>query len=100
MIPQNSALYKNDRELIDRLLQVPKDPLPSHITDAARLLARYQSTNHLDLVTDLIKAMGNWGFSVVDTNTKAKAIWESGWRPGGYDAPTVTVGSGAESEEL
>ena len=99
LIPQSSALYQHDRELIDRLLQVNGAPLPSHITDAARLMARYQDTNHLDLVTDLIKAMGNWGFTIVDTNAKAKAIWESGWRPGGYDAPTVTVGSGAETED-
>lgn len=97
MIPTNSALYSHDRELIDSLLKVPSDPTPTHITDAARLLSRYQGTTHLDLVTDLIKAMGNWGYTVTDTNTKAKEIWTSGWRPGGHSA--VTVGSGAEPEE-
>ena len=75
------------------------EPKPSHITDAARLLCRYQDTNHLDLVTDLLRAMNNWGFTASENNAKAKEIWRSGWRPGGYSA-AVTVGSGAESEEL
>ena len=97
MIPTNSALYQHDREIIDRLLKTSAEPTPTQITDAARLLSRYQSTTHLDLVTDLIKAMGNWGYTVTDTNNKAKEIWTSGWRPGGHSA--VTVGSGADSEE-
>ena len=97
MITTESALYRNDRQVIDALLETSGEPSPTNITDAARLLSRYQDTTHLDLVTDLIKAMGNWGYSVTDTNAKAKEIWTSGWRPGGHSA--VTVGSGADSEE-
>ncbi len=96
MIPENSALYQHDRELINELLQHQGEPLPRHITDAARLLSRYQDTRHADLTQDLIKAMANWGFTVTDANNKAREIWTSGWRPGGYSA--VTVGSGADDE--
>jgi len=96
LITENSALYQTDRELIDGLLQHQGEPLPRHITDAARLLCRYQGTRHEDLTQDLVKAMANWGYTVTDTNAKAKEIWASGWRPGGYSA--VTVGSGADDE--
>ena len=96
MIPENSALYQTDREVIDGLLQHQGEPLPRHITDAARLLSRYQDTRHEDLTQDLIKAMANWGLTVDDINAMARKIWFSGWRPGGYSA--VTVGSGADEE--
>ena len=97
-LPQNSALYQNDRLLVDRLLSHQGEPSPSQITDAARLLSRYQDTTHLDLVTDIAKAISHWGSTPADNNQKAKAIWESGWRPGGYSA-AVTVGSGADQDD-
>ena len=98
LIPQDSALYRNDRELIDRMLNHPGEPKPSHITDAARLFIRYRDTTHLDLITDLLHACDQWDMSINTVQERAKEIWTSGWRPGGYSA--VTVGSGAESEEL
>jgi len=97
-IPHNSALYQNDRDLVDRLLAHRGEPSPSHITDAARLLCRYQDTNHLDLVTDIGRAIHGWGSTPTEINQQARAIWKSGWRPGGYSA-AVTVGSGADQDE-
>ena len=97
-IPQNSALYRNDRLLIDRLLSHQGEPLPSHVTDAARLFIRYRDTTHLDLVTDLLHACDRWDMSINTVQERAKEIWTSGWRPGGYSA-AVTVGSGADQDD-
>ena len=97
-IPQNSALYQNDRHLVDRLLSHQGDPSPSQITDAARLFIRYRDTTHLDLVTDLLHACDRWDMSINAVQERAKEIWTSGWRPGGYSA-AVTVGSGADQDD-
>ena len=96
MIKQDSALYRWDREIIDRLLHI-SEPSSTDYTDAARLFCRYRDTTHLDLVTDISRAASKWDMSMEELNAKANTIWESGWRPGGYSS--VTVGSGADAND-
>ena len=95
MIKPDSALYRWDREIIHRLLHA-QAPGTTEIPDAARLLCRYRDTTHLDLVTDIGRAITKWGLSIEEVNAKAKAIWQSGYRPGEFS--NVSVGSGADND--
>ena len=97
MIKPDSALYRWDSEIIQRLLHAA-EPSNTEITDAARLLSRYRDTTHLDLVTDISRAVNRWGLSIEEVNQQAKAIWQSGWRPGPVVAD-VSVGSGADAND-
>ena len=97
MIKPDSALYRWDSEIIHRLLHT-SEPNTTEITDAARLFCRYRDTTHLDLVTDISRAVARWGLSIDEVNAKAKAIWQSGWRPGEFTA-NVSVGSGADGND-
>lgn len=96
MIKPDSALYRWDREIIARLLHV-EQPSNDDFTNASRLYCRYRDTTNLDLVTDILRAASHWGLSIQDVNARSKAIWKSGWRPGGIDN-VVSIGSGADSE--
>ena len=98
MIRSDHALYRSDRQLVQQLLAA-EQPSTTQITDAARLISRYQGTAHLDLVTDIGHAVKRWGFTLGELSEKAKSIWNAGWRPGGHSAPgDLVVGSGADSE--
>lgn len=101
---QPHPLYKGDRAICNRLLLVEWDPSNADITDAARLLNRYDGfPGCRDIRADLITAAKKWGFSSRDElNARSRAIWASGYRPG-LDASEV--GSGAdvgpvESEDI
>jgi hypothetical protein len=91
---QPHPLHRTDRIVVDRLLQ---SALPSDqdITDAARLLNRYDGfPGQYDIPSDLVAAAKAWGFANRDElNTRARSIWQSGFRPG---LQGDEVGSGAD----
>ena len=96
MIKPDSALYRWDKGIIERLLYA-SEPDTTQLTDAARLFCRYRDTTHLDLVTDINRAAQRWGMTMETVLTEARAIWTSGWRPGDA-SESVSVGSGADAE--
>ena len=73
MIKPDSALYRWDQEIINRLLHAT-EPDNTQITDAARLFCRYRDTTHLDLVTDIGRAAHHWGMTIETVVAEAR-IW-------------------------
>lgn len=95
MVEAKAALIEQDRALIDRLLLPETQPTDDNLVVAARLFSRYLGSTQEELVADLSQAMENWGFTITDTQSKARAIWQNGYRP---QAPaSIDVGSGADS---
>lgn len=97
MLDPDAALYRKDRALVDDLLSSQPGPTDDQLVTAARLFSRYLGTEHEDLVMDLEKAMAIWGFTVVDTQGRAREIWQSGYRP--QLLTTASVGSGADTTQ-
>ena len=93
----NSAMLGIDRDRITHMLSV-SEPDASHITDCARLLSRYKTTDQVAIIHDLICCLNNWQISEKEINMKAAELWMSGYRPGSCTTD-VSVGSGADSEQ-
>ena len=97
MKEQNHPLYSIDREHIDRLL-AKENPEDGDIVDLARLFLRYEGfPGALDLQDDMVKTLTLWGFSREALNSKARSIWEAGFRPG--QTVDDAVGSGFDTED-
>ena len=87
-------LYKQDRELIDGLLQ-QETPDEHALTTAGRLFVRYSGfPGAADLKADLSACLRKWHMSKDELNSKCMEIWHSGYRPGQVDEE-LSVGSGA-----
>jgi hypothetical protein len=91
---QHHPLYDRERLVVDRLLQATT-PTSQDIVDAARLLTRFDGfPGHQDLTSDIIKAARSWGCQDRDDlNSRARVVWQRGFRPGLSDDE---VGSGAD----
>lgn len=97
MSQASAALFEIDRALVDRLLAPDTPPTDENLVTAARLFSRYLGSTQDELVADLSQAMENWGFTLTDTQAKARAIWGNGYRP---QAPaSIDVGSGADTNQ-
>ena len=97
MIQASAALFQSDRALVDQLLAPGTQPTDDNLVTAARLFSRYLGSTQDELVADLSQAMENWGFTLTDTQAKARAIWGNGYRP---QAPaSIDVGSGADTNQ-
>ena len=97
MSQASAALYQSDRALVDGLLQPDTEPTDENLVTAARLFSRYVGSTQDELITDIERAMAAWGFSITDTQCKARAIWGNGYRP--QAAPSIDVGSGADTNQ-
>ena len=97
MSQASAALFETDRALVDRLLAPGTPPTDENLVTAARLFSRYVGSTQDELVADLSLAMENWGFTIKDTQSKARAIWGNGYRP--QAAPSIDVGSGADTNQ-
>jgi hypothetical protein len=89
-----------DRPVIEALLDTPS-PSDCDIVHAARLHTRYRESQlSPDLLSKILQALDNWQLSVEQLQERARAIWQSGWRPPYPDSPQEQqVGSGADVEE-
>lgn len=89
-----------DRPVIEALLAAPT-PSDCDIVHAARLYVRYRDARlSPDLLPRILRAIETWGLSIEDLQSRARAIWASGWRPPVPEAPQEQqVGSGADVEE-
>jgi len=97
MSQASAALYESDRALVDGLLRPGTEPTDDNLVTATRLFSRYVGSTQDELVADIERAMAAWGFSVTDTQCKARAIWGNGYRP---QAPaSIDVGSGADTNQ-
>jgi hypothetical protein len=91
---QSHPLYKQDRAIIDQLLQAPT-PDAQHCTDAGRLMIRYDGyPGCYDIQQDLQRCLARWQMSRDDLNRRCRSLWAGGWRPAIVDA--IEVGSGAD----
>ena len=93
----DAALYQQDRALIDRLLTSQPTPSNDQVLTAARLFSRYVNTTQEAMVSDLERVMQTWGYSVADTQGRARTIWQSGYRP--IPETAQLVGSGADTQQ-
>lgn len=93
----DAALYQQDRAIIDRLLVSQPTPSNDQVVTAARLFSRYVNSTQEAMVSDLERVMSIWGYSVADTQGRARTIWQSGYRPTAETAQLV--GSGADTQE-
>lgn len=94
---QNHPLYLVDRERLNELLaQIsPKD---QDLIDLARLLIRYEGFQGADdLQLDMKKTLKSWGMTRELLNSKAKEIWEKGYRPG--QSTSEAIGSGFDTAD-
>lgn len=91
---QPHPLQRTDRIVVDRLRQ-SITPTDLDITDAARLLNRYDGfPGARDIPTDLVEAAKSWGLpDRAALNARARSIWQSGFRP---SLSGEEVGSGAD----
>ena len=95
---QTHPLYATDRDMVDALLGHKGEPGPEQLTNAARLLMRYEGfPGSPDIKDDLERAMKGWGLERDSLNAKCRDIWATGWRPGQDGADSV--GSGADVED-
>lgn len=96
--PGLHPLDATDRPVIESLLLVSQ-PSDRNLVDTARLLSRYRgATLSPDLWDKLQQALGRWGLTEDELNTRARVIWASGWRPSMDHADAIDVGSGADVE--
>lgn len=89
-----------DRQIVLSLEQVGT-PCSADIAHAARLVLRYEgSLLSGDLLDRLRSIAKRWGFLTRDQlMTRAREIWESGWKPNVVESIAVqAVGSGADVE--
>ncbi|QEY31488.1 DUF3288 family protein [Synechococcus sp. RSCCF101] len=94
---QNHPLYEQDRAITDRLLAAA-EPGSDDVVDLARLLIRYDGfPGAADIRDDLSKALRLWGLSRQELNGRARALWESGHRPG--SGQQEAVGSGFDTAD-
>ena len=94
---QSHPLYSLDRDIVDRLLaaEVPTD---GDLVDAARLLSRYEGfPGAFDLQNDLERAVRLWGLNRETLQTRTRAIWQEGFKPGTSGAKAEPVGSGFDA---
>ena len=97
MTEQNHPLYATDRDHIDKLLskEIPDD---GDIVDLARLWLRYEGfPGASDLRDDIEKTLKLWRIDRETLNSRAKKIWECGFRPGRKGEEPV--GSGFDTED-
>jgi hypothetical protein len=68
------------------------DPSGDDVVDAARLVSRYSA--HPEILRPLAAAVRAWGMDRAALNTRARALWQGGYRPslGGE----VSAGSGSD----
>tara|TARA_Y100001968_G_scaffold41358_1_gene31463 strand:+ start:3323 stop:3631 length:309 start_codon:yes stop_codon:yes gene_type:complete len=94
---QNHPLHLIDREILNRLLS--KDsPDEKDLIDLARLIIRYEGfPGAVDLQMDLKKILKLWGLTKDSLNSKTKAIWAEGFRPGKNESGTI--GSGFDTAD-
>ncbi|MFM2204682.1 DUF3288 family protein [Vulcanococcus sp.] len=96
--PQSHPLYATDRELVDQLLAT-ETPAEAQLVDLGRLLMRYAGfPGAHDLQDDLAKTLRLWGLSREQLNSRCRAIWEAGYRPG-VRADEQSVGSGFDTAD-
>jgi hypothetical protein len=86
-----------DRPIIEALAAAAS-PSELDIVNASRLYVRYcHSRLSPDLFQQILQALDRWSLSIEELQERARAIWQSGWRP-----PTPSsdepVGSGADVE--
>lgn len=89
-----------DRQIVLSLEQVGT-PCEADIAHAARLVLRYEgSLLSTDLLGRLRSIAQQWGFLSRDQlMTRAREIWQSGWKPTMVESIAVQgVGSGADVE--
>jgi|688.fasta_scaffold74192_6 hypothetical protein len=87
-----------DRPVIEALAGVSA-PSESDIVNASRLYIRYRDSRlSPDLAETILQALKAWNLSVEELQERARAIWQSGWRPSVPDAEEQPVGSGADVE--
>lgn len=94
---QSHPLYSLDRDIVDRLLtaEVPTD---GDLVDAARLLSRYEGfPGAFDLQNDLERAVRLWGLNRETLQSRTRAIWQGGFKPGSNSAKAEPVGSGFDA---
>lgn len=90
--------YAKDRTELTALMQQQspgRQPTNEDLTTVGWLTSRYdQETPHTDIRTDIDVLLQLWELDISQLYQKTRAIWASGWRPGGIEAE-ITVGSGA-----
>jgi hypothetical protein len=97
--PQAHPLHAIDRETVDRLLAVA-EPQQADLVDLARLLMRYQGfPGAADLQDDLARLLALWGLSRPALESRTRAIWAAGFRPGSTPAAGDAVGSGFDTAD-
>ena len=95
---QAHPLYASDRDLVDQLLAA-SEPTDAQLVDLGRLLMRYAGfPGAQDLQDDLAKTLRLWGLSPDELNSRSRAIWAGGYRPGAEAAPQA-VGSGFDTAD-
>jgi hypothetical protein len=98
MDEQRHPLHALDREVVDRLLaaEIPAD---DHLVDAARLLQRYEGFPGADdLKQDLQRVLRLWKLDREALQTRTRAIWAAGFRPG-FAPAAEAVGSGFDTAD-
>lgn len=97
---QTHPLEASDRHLVDGLLAVTV-PEDGHLVEAARLLMRYQGfPGASGLQQNLTKLLKLWGLSRDELNSRCRAIWASGYRPGQeVGTEPQAVGSGFDAAD-
>jgi len=96
-VDQNHPLEAIDRDTVDHLLACER-PGDQEITDLARLFMRYEPfPGAASLRNDLDRVLTFWGLSREELNSKARALWSAGFRPGQSEADGV--GSGFDAQQ-
>jgi hypothetical protein len=94
---QVHPLHASDRAIVDGLLAV-EQPGDDHLVDAARLLTRYEGfPGAADLRQDLMKAVSHWGLDRTTLQSRCRALWQGGFRPGRPQGDQA-VGSGFDTD--